>query len=68
MKRGQTLVRDLDVAPVRHAVVSDAAGLLPAAIFHRIYISHSGGFVVLNPGEKQKLRHEPIEIAALCTP
>jgi len=26
-------------------------GLLPASIFRRIYISHSGGFVILNPGE-----------------
>jgi hypothetical protein len=48
---GTTTVRGLDVVQSRRTLVFDAAGLLPAAIFHRIYISHSGGFVVLNPGE-----------------
>jgi gag-polyprotein putative aspartyl protease len=48
---GTTTVRGLDVVQSRRALTFDAAGLLPASIFHRIYISHSGGFVVLNPGE-----------------
>jgi hypothetical protein len=48
---GSTTIRGLDVVQSHRAVAFDAAGLLPAAIFHRIYISHSGGFVVLNPGE-----------------
>jgi gag-polyprotein putative aspartyl protease len=48
---GQTKVPSLDVVQSRHAVAFDAVGLLPASIFHRIYISHSGGFVVLNPIE-----------------
>jgi hypothetical protein len=48
---GTTTVNDLDVVKSRRGVAFDAAGLLPASIFHRIYISHSGGFVVLNPGE-----------------
>ena len=48
---GTTLVRGMDLVQSRHAVAFDAAGLLPAAIFHRIYISHSAGFVVLNPRE-----------------
>jgi predicted aspartyl protease len=51
VKIGSTIVRGLDVVESRRAVAFDAAGLLPAAIFHRIYISHLGGFVVLNPGE-----------------
>jgi hypothetical protein len=42
---------ELDVVKSRRGVAFDAVGLLPASIFHRIYISHSGGFVVLNPGE-----------------
>ena len=46
---GTTLVRGVDVVQSRHAIEFDAVGLLPASIFHRIYISHSGGFIVLNP-------------------
>ena len=48
---GTTLVRRMDVVQSRRAIAFDAAGLLPASIFRRIYISHSGGFVVLNPGD-----------------
>jgi hypothetical protein len=51
IKIGKTVIPQMDVVQSRHAVAFDAAGLLPAAIFHRIYISHSGGFVVLNPSE-----------------
>jgi predicted aspartyl protease len=48
---GKTIVPGLDVVQSRRSVAFDSVGLLPAAIFHRIYISHSGGFVVLNPAE-----------------
>jgi hypothetical protein len=51
IKIDSTLIRDLNVVQSRHGVAFDAVGLLPASIFHRIYISHSGGFVVLNPVE-----------------
>ncbi len=51
IKNGTTMVRHMDVVQSRRAVAFDAAGLLPGAIFRRIYISHSGGFVVLNPAE-----------------
>ena len=51
IKIGTTMIPNLDVIQSRHGVAYDAIGLLPASIFHRIYISHSGGFVVLNPGE-----------------
>jgi hypothetical protein len=51
IKIGSTVIRGLDVVQSRRSLTFDAAGLLPAAIFHTIYISHSGGFVVLNPGE-----------------
>jgi hypothetical protein len=51
IKIGTTTVRGLDVVQSRDSVAFDAVGLLPASIFHRIYISHSGGFVVFNPGE-----------------
>jgi len=48
---GATTVKDLDVIQSRRGVAFDAVGLLPASIFKRIYISHTGGFVVLNPSE-----------------
>ena len=51
IKIGSTLIRGLDVVQSRRSLTFDAQGLLPAAIFRTIYISHSGGFVVLNPGE-----------------
>jgi len=48
---GTTTVRDLDVVQSRRGVAFDAVGLLPTSIFHSIYISHSGGFVVFNPAD-----------------
>ena len=48
---GTTTVRGLDVVQSRRVLAFDAAGLLPASIFDRIYISHAGGFIVLNPGK-----------------
>jgi hypothetical protein len=51
LKIGSTVVRGLDVVQSRRSLTFDAQGLLPAAIFHTIYISHSGGFVVLNPSQ-----------------
>jgi hypothetical protein len=51
LKIGKTTVQGLDIVQSRHSVAFDAVGLLPASIFHRIYISHSGGYVVFNPGE-----------------
>jgi hypothetical protein len=51
IKIGSTVVRGLDVVQSRRSLTFDAAGLLPAAIFQAIYISHSGGFVVLNPSQ-----------------
>ena len=51
LKIGNTMIPGQDVVQSRRAVAFDAAGLLPAAIFRRIYISHSGGCVVLNPAK-----------------
>jgi len=48
---GNVMIPGLDVVQSRRSVAFDSVGLLPASIFHRIYISHSGGFVVLNPAE-----------------
>jgi len=49
LRVGTTVVHELDVIQSRRGVAFDAAGLLPAFIFDRIYISHTGGYVVLNP-------------------
>jgi len=46
---GKTMVPGLNVVQSRRTLAFDSLGLLPASIFHRIYISHTGGFVVLNP-------------------
>ena len=51
LRIGSSVVHGLNVVQSRRAVAFDAAGLLPAIIFRRIYISHSGGFVILNPSE-----------------
>ncbi len=51
IKIGTTIMNDLDVVKSRRGVAFNAAGLLPASIFRRIYISHSGGFAVINPSE-----------------
>jgi hypothetical protein len=67
MKIGRTEVQGSSVVLARNEVTSDAVGLLPAAIFRRIYISHSGGFVVLNPrSERQEPRHnDDVDMAAM---
>ena len=51
VKIGSTTIRGLDVVQSRHSIAFDTVGLLPASLFRRIYISHSGGFVVVNPGD-----------------
>jgi predicted aspartyl protease len=51
LKVGGTQVRGMDLVQSRRTLAFDSAGLLPTSIFRRIYISHSGGFVILNPSE-----------------
>jgi predicted aspartyl protease len=66
MKIGATEIQGWNLVLARDEVVSDAAGLLPASIFRRIYISHSGGFVVLNPrNERLERRRDEVEMAAM---
>lgn len=65
MKLGGTELRNLNVAQSRKEVVMDAAGLLPAALFHRIYISHSGGFMIFNPRVKKGPGRNTVELAAM---
>jgi hypothetical protein len=45
------MVPGRDIVQSRRAIAFDAVGLLPGAVFRRIYLSHSGRFVVFNPGE-----------------
>jgi len=65
LRIGPTELRGLSVAESRENVMSDAVGLLPTAIFRRVYISHSGGFVILNPVmRRQPLHEKSIEVIA----
>jgi hypothetical protein len=36
----------------------DTDGLLPTRLFHRFYISHSGGYVIADPLSSEKPREE----------
>ena len=66
MRIGAREFRKVTVTFRQNAVASDAVGLLPAAMFGSIYISHSGGFVILNPrSSKQEPRRNALELAAL---
>lgn len=65
LKIGATVFKDQDVLQDRQGTALDAVGLLPAVIFRRIYICHSGGYVVLNPIDAEaKPRHRNRELAA----
>ena len=55
IKIGTTItLSDLHVAKAVVDVQSDAVGLLPLVLFRRVYISHSGKFIVLNPAPPKK--------------
>jgi hypothetical protein len=67
MRIGATEFRNVTVSIRQNDVASDAVGLLPAAMFGSIYISHSGGFVILNPRSTgREPRHNSLELAALA--
>lgn len=66
LRIGRSDFRNVTVALTRNGAGSDAAGLLPAAMFSSIFISHSGGFVILNPhSRRREARHNALELAAL---
>jgi Aspartyl protease len=46
---GRLSVTDLTVVALSRRAETDTDGLLPTSLFHSIFISHSGGFVILNP-------------------
>jgi hypothetical protein len=58
IKVGATELREMRVVRTPDDVASDAVGLLPPAIFRRIYISHSGKFIVLNPAQAKRVPRE----------
>lgn len=67
LRIGSEAFRRVTVALRHKDVASDAVGLLPTALFGNIYISHSAGFVILNPRpSRQQLRHNTLELAALA--
>jgi len=49
-------VNDLTVIAHTGQPESDTDGLIPTSLFHSIFISHQGGFVILNPSRPKKSR------------
>jgi hypothetical protein len=46
---GRNEVNDLTVMAVAGQQAQDVEGLIPISLFHSIFISHQGRFVILNP-------------------
>ena len=46
---GRNEVNDLTVVAVAGQQGQDVEGLIPISLFHSIFISHQGRFVILNP-------------------
>jgi hypothetical protein len=68
IKVGTTELHDMRVVQTPDNVASDAVGLLPLAVFRRIYISHSGKFIVVNPAQSKGVpRKEKVEEAEVGT-
>lgn len=66
LRIGANEFRNVTIAMSENGAASDAVGLLPAAMFSSIYISHSGRFLILDPHpHRQQLRHNALELAAL---
>jgi predicted aspartyl protease len=63
---GQGTVRDLAIMRCQTVTVkpSDAEGILPTAIFKRIFISHAGSYAIVNPTPRCNLA---LEMAVLTT-
>jgi predicted aspartyl protease len=51
---GKDEVNDLTVIARTGQPESDADGLIPTSLFHSIFISHQGRFVILNPSHPKK--------------
>jgi predicted aspartyl protease len=56
---GRYSVPDLTVVALSRRTEMDTDGLLPTSLFHSIFISHSGGFVILNPSFPKTSRNGP---------
>jgi hypothetical protein len=54
---GKKEIYDLAVVAVSDPPYMDVDGLIPTALFHSIYISHQGKFVILNPS----LSRQPVK-------
>jgi hypothetical protein len=50
---GKNSVPDLTVVALAHPVNSATDGLVPTSLFHSIFISTRGGFVILNPSSEK---------------
>jgi hypothetical protein len=56
---GRYSVSDLTVIALSRRAETDTDGLLPTSLFHSIFISHSSGFVILNPSFPKTSRDGP---------
>jgi hypothetical protein len=63
LKIGSTTFKDLEMVQDRRNAAIDSAGLLPASLFRRIYISHSRGYIVLNPAEMPEPEMEEVAMS-----
>jgi predicted aspartyl protease len=56
---GRHSVPDLTVVALSRRAETDTDGLLPTSLFHSIFISHGGKFVILNPSFPKTIRGGP---------
>lgn len=58
LRLGSNSVRDLTVVALSRRADVDSDGLIPTSLFHSIFISSHGGFVILNPSFHKTSRGE----------
>lgn len=61
---GTTSVPELTVVALSHRADVDSDGLIPTSLFHSVFISHFGRFVILNPSFPKTSRDAPVTLAA----
>lgn len=64
LRLGSKSVSDLIVIALSRRAEFDSDGLIPTSLFHSIFISHAGGFVILDPMFPKTDRDMPVALAA----
>lgn len=59
---GGSILPSLTVTAPSILPPSDVDGLLPTSLFHSVFISHSGEFVILNPASKPEMAQLPAKL------